>query len=139
MKKVTKQTMINAMKYAGLTPIENSWKVDKDCYYDSWGGRTECNFEYQLKSEEGVLLLADKQYACDPDIEIRVFEKWQEEAAQKVCAFLVEKGYDDDNGNVDIVVYQTKQEELIKLIKDTVLYDEDLEYMISYIKEVSKS
>ena len=134
MKRVSKNDFIKAMNKFGIEPLVDTWETRKECYYDRFSGTSECDYDYGIKSKCGVEFLIDKQNGCEPDVTIKLNDRNKYEQVNHIANYLEKLGYD----NVDIMVNNAHGliDTTIKTIKENILFDEELNYIIDYIKSL---
>jgi hypothetical protein len=136
MKRVNKNDFVKAMKKFGLEPLVDTWKMNKDCEYDRWSGKSKCNYEYFINSKCGIVFEILKQSSCEPDVSIKLNDRNKYEQVNDIANYLEEIGYDI----VDIVVDNSEHliVKTINTIKHSNLFDDELNYIIDYVKNLNK-
>jgi len=136
MKRVSKNDFIKAMNKFGIEPLVDTWEVRKECSYDRFSGTSECDYEYFINSKCGLVFNVYKQGGCEPDVTIKLSDRNKYEQVNDMANYLEKLGYD----NVDIMVNNAHGliDTTIKTIKENILFDEELNYIIDYIKSLNR-
>ncbi len=134
MKKVNKLAIFKMVRQVGLTPVEESWKVSVDNYYNSYYGASSTT-DYSLGTLEGIDIECTKESGSEPSFTIRHNKKNMKEKSVELQGLFKKYGYDTD---VSKYVERNALDELIKRLKNEDLYNSDLVKINNFIDEVVK-
>ena len=131
--KVNKNTIIKTAFECGLKPIESTWKVTRENYYDKYHG-SETYTQYELSFENEIKLSGNKYTGDEPSFMLYVSRKQDMVNADVFVNELNIKGYIVD---INIATSWELKNTLEKEIK-TLRFNEDIQKVLNFIKTLNE-
>ena len=127
-KRVNKEAIFKMFEKVGLTPIKESFTIEKQNYYDKYSG-SYTDYDYRMKTKEGVWLSGDKSSGIDVSFRIVNNSIKYHENVEELLNLMNDYGYETDT---TINVSSECKNEITRNISE--LYQEEIDEILSIIK-----